>query len=135
MTEGAAAANSIAFIGFGEAAQAFLAGWRTEPGFGSWSPHTTSRPIRPFAAVREGKRADYARANVFGASTSPEAVAGAHAIFSVVTADQAHEAAVAAIRASRWARSSSTAIPARRKPRRERQGRSTPRAGAMSTSR
>ncbi len=27
------APRSIAFIGFGEAAQAILAGWRTEPGF------------------------------------------------------------------------------------------------------
>ena len=34
---------------------------------------------------------------MIGASTAPEAVAGAQAIFSVVTADQAHEAAVAAL--------------------------------------
>ena len=47
--------------------------------------------------MRAGKRADYAAANVIGASTAPEAVAGADAIFSVVTADQAHEAAVAAL--------------------------------------
>src|SRR5208283_4379912 len=33
MTAGTAAASSIAFIGFGEAAQAFLAGWRTVPDF------------------------------------------------------------------------------------------------------
>ena len=47
--------------------------------------------------MRAAKRADYAAANVLGASTAPEAVAGAEAVFSVVTADQAHEAALAAL--------------------------------------
>ncbi len=37
------------------------------------------------------------RQSCIGASTAPEAVAGAEAIFSVVTADQAHEAAIAAL--------------------------------------
>jgi 3-hydroxyisobutyrate dehydrogenase-like beta-hydroxyacid dehydrogenase len=47
--------------------------------------------------VRTAKRADYAAAKVLGASTAAEAVTGAEAIFSVVTADQAHEAAIATL--------------------------------------
>ena len=47
--------------------------------------------------MRTAKRADYVAANVIGASTAPDAVAGAEAVFSVVTADQAHEAALAAL--------------------------------------
>ena len=43
------------------------------------------------------KRADYAAAKVLGASTAAEAVTGAETVFSVVTADQAHEAAMAAL--------------------------------------
>ncbi len=93
----AAAAETIAFIGFGEAAQAFLAGWRTEPGFAALVTAYDIKTDAPDVAVREEKRADYARASVFGASTAPEAVANAHAVFSVVTADQAHEAALAAL--------------------------------------
>src|SRR5271165_3100112 len=97
MTAENAGTTAIAFIGFGEAAQAFLAGWRTVPGFAAVVTAYDIKTDSPDAAVREGKRADYVRANVFGASTAPAAVAGAGAVFSVVTADQAHEAAVAAI--------------------------------------
>ena len=35
MTDATMATGSIAFIGFGEAARAFLDGWRTEPDFGA----------------------------------------------------------------------------------------------------
>ncbi|WP_245428194.1 NAD(P)-dependent oxidoreductase [Roseiarcus fermentans] len=90
-------ARAIAFIGFGEAAQAFLAGWRTEPGFVATLAAYDIKTDSPDAAVREGKRADYVRANVIGASTAPAAVAGATSVFSVVTADSAHEAAIAAL--------------------------------------
>ena len=47
--------------------------------------------------MRAAKRADYAAANVIGASSAPEAVAGAGVVFLVVTADQAHQAAMAAL--------------------------------------
>ena len=47
--------------------------------------------------MRTAKRVDYAAAKVLGASTAAEAVEGAEAVFSVVTADQAHEAAIAAL--------------------------------------
>jgi 3-hydroxyisobutyrate dehydrogenase-like beta-hydroxyacid dehydrogenase len=47
--------------------------------------------------VRTAKRGDYSAASVLGASSAAEAVTGAEAVFSVVTADQAHEAALAAL--------------------------------------
>lgn len=89
--------GSIAFIGFGEAARAFLDGWRTEPGFRARVSAYDIKTDSPDAAVRSAKRADYAAMNVLGASAAPEAVAGVEAVFSVVTADQAHEAALAAL--------------------------------------
>jgi len=48
-------------------------------------------------AVRARKRAEYVAAGVIGASSVPEGVAGAEVVFSVVTADQAHQAAVASL--------------------------------------
>jgi 3-hydroxyisobutyrate dehydrogenase-like beta-hydroxyacid dehydrogenase len=92
-----AGVKAIAFIGFGEAAKAFLAGWRSEPGFSARIAAYDIKTDSSDPAVREGKRADYLKADVFGAASAPEAVDGAEAVFSVVTADQAHEAAVAAL--------------------------------------
>ena len=97
MSESTIAAGSIAFIGFGEAARAFLDGWRMQPGFGARVAAYDIKTDSPDADVRAAKRADYAAANVIGASSAPEAVAGAEAVFSVVTADQAHQAAMAAL--------------------------------------
>ncbi len=91
------ATRAIAFIGFGEAARAFLDGWRTNPGFAGRVTAYDIKTNSPDPEVRAGKRADYVAANVIGASAAPKAVAGAEAIFSVVTADQAHEAARAAL--------------------------------------
>ena len=91
------ATGSIAFIGFGEAARAFLEGWRAQPGFSARVAAYDIKTDSPDSDVRAAKRADYARANVMGASSAPEAVAGADVVFSVVTADQAHEAAMAAL--------------------------------------
>jgi 3-hydroxyisobutyrate dehydrogenase-like beta-hydroxyacid dehydrogenase len=97
MRETTLASRSIAFIGFGEAARAFLDGWRAEPGFGARICAYDIKTDSLDPAVRAGKRADYAAANIVGVSSAPEAVAGAEAVFSVVTADQAHEAALAAL--------------------------------------
>ena len=97
MTETTISEDSIAFIGFGEAAHAFLDGWRTNPAFRARISAYDIKTDSPDPSVRAAKRADYAAANVIGASTAPEAVAGAEAVFSVVTADQAHEAALAAL--------------------------------------
>jgi 3-hydroxyisobutyrate dehydrogenase-like beta-hydroxyacid dehydrogenase len=97
MTEATIASGSIAFIGFGEAARAFLDGWRMDPDFRA---HVSAYDIKTDSAdpdVRTAKRADYAAAKVIGASNASEAVASAEAVFSVVTADQTHEAALAAL--------------------------------------
>ena len=91
------ATGRIAFLGFGEAARAFLEGWRSEPGFGARVAAYDIKTNSPDPIVASAKRADYAAANVTGAASAPEAVANADAVFSVVTADQAHEAAVAAL--------------------------------------
>jgi len=96
MTESTIASGAIAFIGFGEAARAFLDGWRTSPGFKARVCAYDIMTDSPDPQVRAAKRADYAAANIVGASSAPEAVTGAEAVFSVVTADQAHEAALAA---------------------------------------
>ncbi len=87
----------IGFIGFGEAAQAFLHGWRTRPQFRARVVPYDIKTDSADPAVRAGKRADYAALHVEGAHSAPEAVAEADLVFSVVTADQAHAAAVAAL--------------------------------------
>ena len=89
--------GSIAFLGFGEAAHAFLDGWRTNADFKARICVYDIKTDSPDNVVRTAKRADYAAAKVLGASTATEAVKGAAAVFSVVTADQAHEAAIAAL--------------------------------------
>ncbi len=84
----------IAFVGYGEAARAFLAGWRTEPGF---TTEVTAYDVKTDAAeasIRAAKLADYAADAVLAAATPHEAVAGADMVVSVVTADQAHAAAL-----------------------------------------
>jgi 3-hydroxyisobutyrate dehydrogenase-like beta-hydroxyacid dehydrogenase len=89
--------GSIAFLGFGEAARAFLDGWRTNEGFKARISAYDIKTDSSDPEVRTAKRADYVAANVIGASTASDAAAGAEAVFSVVTADQAHEAALAAL--------------------------------------
>ncbi len=91
------ATGSIAFIGFGEAARAFLDGWRTNFRFTARLVAYDIKTESPDPEVRAGKRADYAAAEVTGAASAPEAVDGAEAVFSLVTADQAHQAALAAL--------------------------------------
>lgn len=86
--------GKVALIGFGEAASALLAGWRS-------SPLAARRPVAAFdvktdardEAVRAAKRQDYTRAVVEGATAIGEALAGATVVFSTVTADQALAAA------------------------------------------
>lgn len=75
-------ARKIAFIGFGEAGQAFA-----RPGARAYDRLTDA------AATRTAKQADYRAANVLGCETPAEALAGASAVFSLVTADQALPAA------------------------------------------
>lgn len=82
----------IAFVGFGEAAQAFVSGWAPgDPG------HITAFDIKTDnASLRDEMAARYRAHGVSGQDTLGEALADADAVFSVVTADQALVAAVAA---------------------------------------
>src|SRR5271163_2964929 len=97
MPDSTISSGSIAFLGFGEAARAFLDGWRTNSDFKARICAYDIKTDSPDSEVRTAKRADYVAANVLGASTAAEAVTGTEAIFSVVTADQAHEAAIATL--------------------------------------
>ncbi|WP_113437516.1 NAD(P)-dependent oxidoreductase [Rhizobium cremeum] len=77
----------LAFIGFGEAAAAFVSGWGA------------GRPLRLTAFDIDGgavMQARYAEHDVAGCETAQQALAGVDAVFSVVTADQALIAASAA---------------------------------------
>jgi len=82
----------IAFIGFGEAAQAFTVGLRHQ---------TTSLSIRAFDTQTDGKHADakskdYADHAVVGEKSSAAACQNSDLIFSLVTADQSELAAAEA---------------------------------------
>ena len=87
----------LAFVGFGEAAQAFVQGLGPE----------IAKATRAFdiktdhsqAAIRDAKWADYEVAFVTGCAVLPEALADAPVVFSTVTADQALVAAEAAAKA------------------------------------
>lgn len=87
--------HSLSLIGFGEAGQAFLKGWRDAG---------VALPVQVFdiktdssdPVVVAAKNEDYALAGIKGCASSAEAVTGSHAVFSLVTADRAHDAARAA---------------------------------------
>lgn len=84
----------IAFIGFGEAAMAFVKGWQ---GIGNLSIRAFDiKTNSPKADVATAKQRDYVAAGVTGCDTLADALNGAAVVFSVVTADQAYEAANAA---------------------------------------
>ncbi|MEK9723259.1 MAG: DUF1932 domain-containing protein [Rhodospirillaceae bacterium] len=87
---------AIAFVGFGEAASAFVRGW-TEAGI-------MPTPVAAFdiktddasADVAQAKRDASAVAGVAGATRLADALAGAPIVFSLVTADRSLEAAESA---------------------------------------
>ena len=84
----------IAFVGFGEAAMAFVKGWQ---GIDNLSIRAFDvKTDNPKADISAAKRRDYVVAGVTGCDTLADALNGASVIFSVVTADQAYEAANAA---------------------------------------
>jgi len=97
METGPNGADRIAFLGFGEAAQAFLAGWRSHPDFAARVVAYDVKTDSPDPRVRDAKRADYAAARVEDGNSAATALAGAPLVFSVVTADQAEAAALAAL--------------------------------------
>ena len=97
METGPNGADRIAFLGFGEAAQAFLKGWRMQPAFAARVVAYDVKTDSPDARVRDAKRADYSAASVEDGKSAATALAGAPLVFSVVTADQAEAAALAAL--------------------------------------
>ena len=98
METGPTGADHIAFLGFGEAAQAFLKGWRRKPKASprSSSP-STSRPIPPTRGCATPRAPTISPPASRAAPSAPAALAGAGLVFSVVTADQAEAAALAAL--------------------------------------
>lgn len=75
----------IAFIGFGEAAQAFTAGWPVE-----FRASISAYDIKAGQKnLRARKLADYFAAGINGYEAPSGCIAGADVIFSMVTADQA----------------------------------------------
>ena len=82
--------SDVSFIGFGEAAQAFVSGPQ-------WSAQSRAYDRKTNdAALREAKLSDYAALNVAAATTCEEVMSSASHIFSLVTADQAELAALVA---------------------------------------
>ena len=84
--------NRIAFMGFGEAATAFVEGWdQLRPA------HVSAFDIKSAnAATRDVLLARYKEDDIDGAASAGEAVADVEAVFSLVTADQALVAAQSA---------------------------------------
>jgi 3-hydroxyisobutyrate dehydrogenase-like beta-hydroxyacid dehydrogenase len=84
--------RNIACIGFGEAADAFVSGWAERPvKLRAYDRKTDD------AVTRDAKLRDYARHGLDGRGTVAEALAGATAVLSLVTADQALAAAEAGV--------------------------------------
>lgn len=97
MTLTADGKQPIALIGFGEAAQAFVAGWGADVAARCRAYDIKTDHADP--AVRDAKLADYARCGVVACAGPADALAGAALVFSLVTADQAAAAAESAARA------------------------------------
>lgn len=94
-----AAGMKIAFIGFGEAAQAFARGWR-DAGLGAPLQITAYDILFDAdAAAAEKKRAECAALEVLAAPDARDAVTGADLVFSAVTAEQQLAAARSALAA------------------------------------
>jgi 3-hydroxyisobutyrate dehydrogenase-like beta-hydroxyacid dehydrogenase len=79
----------LAVIGFGEAGRAFASGWVRPEGM----ELVTYDPKTADPAMRASFEAAAGAAGVTLAASNPDAVSRAGAVFSLVTADRAHEAA------------------------------------------
>jgi 3-hydroxyisobutyrate dehydrogenase-like beta-hydroxyacid dehydrogenase len=94
MSNEARVPGRLAFIGFGEAAQAFLAGWRSEA-----EVTAAAYDIKTDApATRESKLADYRGHEVTAAESATAAVDGAAWVLSAVTADATLTAAESVVK-------------------------------------
>ncbi len=83
--------SRLAFIGFGEAAAAFVEGWGPARATRIRAYDIKTGDLSP--EIRAAKRGDYTRSGVTGCETLGEALDGAGVVFSTVTADQALVAA------------------------------------------
>lgn len=81
--------KKIALIGFGEAGQAFASGWRRPPGGSVAAYDIKMAELEHAEALVDAGKA----LSVQLCETNARALAGAGTIFSLVTADRAHEAA------------------------------------------
>lgn len=91
----------LAFVGFGEAARAFLGGWR-DIGLTVDAIAFDLKTLDTDPAVADAKKAEMAELGALVAADLVEVVTGADVIISLVTADQANavaEGVAAAIRA------------------------------------
>lgn len=79
----------LAIVGFGEAGQAFAEGCGPRLCAQAWAYDIKTDRLE----TRESKWADYDRSGIRGCSTLGEAVSGAQLILSLVTADEAQNAA------------------------------------------
>lgn len=87
--------GKVAFIGFGEAATAFRTGWR-DAGVTAPVAAFDIKTASPDPAVSNLKWSNYAAADVMGCQSLADALDGAEIVISLVTADQALDAARAA---------------------------------------
>ena len=85
----------VTFLGYGEAARAFVQGWSTT-GMPDASAYDIKTEIE--GSMRDGKCADYRADGIRGCEDLREAISTVDIVFSMVTADQSHAAAVAAAR-------------------------------------
>lgn len=90
----AGSAGRIALIGFGEAGQAFVRGWRSQgpAAISAFDIKTDSAD----PAIRAGKLGEYVMAGIEGRASLADALSDAPLVFSVVTASEARAAARAA---------------------------------------
>lgn len=88
--------TKLAYLGFGEAGQAFSKGLGGKMAGISWAFDIKTEDAS--AAVRDGKWAEYRQAGVTGCVAPEDALTGADVVFSLVTADQAVVAAEGAAR-------------------------------------
>jgi len=84
---------TIGFIGYGEAANAFVAGWRDGDTPSPGAVRAFDIKTDAGGDVRAAKLADYTQAGVTGCETPDDMARDADVIFSMVTADQALAAA------------------------------------------
>lgn len=96
------AVGRLAFIGFGEAAQAFLSGWRSIGVAGEVIAFDV-KTVDADQAVAGAKRSEMAALDVQVAATLADVVADADVIISLVTADQASSVAASAAAALKGA--------------------------------